>query len=77
MIFVEGGDIHMLECWLVRLGVVDIEGRHCRWEGISVWRGWVVVGTWPSVYIPSTLVSSSAKSPLMMSSRIFSAAGQL
>lgn len=61
MIFVEDVHIHMLEHWLARLRVVDVESRHC-W-GISVWRGWVVVGTWPSVYIPSTLVSSSAMNP--------------
>ena len=61
MISVEDVHVHMLERRLVRLGVVDVEGRH-RW-GVSVRRGWAAVGTWPSLYIPSTLVSSSAMNP--------------
>lgn len=43
MIFVEDGDIHMLEGRLVGLLVVDVEGGHClgcgEGEGISVAAG--------------------------------------
>ena len=58
----------MLERWLGRLRVVDVEGRH-RWGDFSVvGMGCTIVGSWASVYIPCTLVSSGGAGEPLMSS---------
>jgi hypothetical protein len=57
-IVVGDGHVHMLERWLEGLWMVDVGGGHC-----SAGVGGEVVGAWASVYIPSTLVSSSPTDP--------------
>ena len=71
MIFVEDGDIHMLEGWFGGLGVVDVEGRHC-----SVAQGLVRVdGRTMGTCLYTAHASLIQCDGPLMNSRIFSAAG--
>lgn len=71
MIFVEDGDIHMLEGWFGGLGVVDVEGRHG-----SVAQGLVRVdGRTMGTCLYTAHASLIQCDGPLMNSRIFSAAG--